>query len=324
MAKDIILDCDPGQDDALAILLALGSTELNLRAITVVGGNADVNRCYTNAIKVLALAERLDIPVYKGAQKPLKQRLVTLENVFGESGLAGSESWPVPPFSIPKETATDFLVRTYIQTNDHPYLVATAPQTNIALALQKAPSIAYNIPGLTMMGGCVFPEPIHKRMGNITFDGGCSYAEYNFATDPEAADIVLTSGIAPINLIGLEVTRTVLYNEKIDQQLRKIGSFRAKAVADMLSIIGEDDKQDYASVKQNPTDPVRAIHDAVAMCYVVDSSIFTTEQIPLQIALKDKRGQSLIVPTGTPVNVITSVNQKAFFDRVCSAIARLR
>lgn len=324
MIMDIILDCDPGQDDALAILLALGSKNINLKAITVVGGNADVDKCYLNAIKVLALANRMDIPVYKGVKKPLKQDLITLENVFGECGMAGTDNWETPKFTIPQKTAVDFLVDAYSHGEIYPHLVAIAPQTNIALAIQKQPAIAKSIPNLTAMGGCIFPEPIHGRMGNITFDGGRSYAEYNFATDPEAVDIVLRSGIKEINLVGLEVTRTVLYNHEIDVQIRKIGSSQATAVADMLSTLGEDDIQDYAYLKKDQTDPVRAVHDAVAVCYLENPSIFSVEKMPLRIDLEDKRGQTILDHSGIIVNVIKDVDKKAFFNIVCESIANLK
>lgn len=247
--KDIILDCDPGQDDALAILLALGSKNINLKAITVVGGNANVDKCYRNALKVLGLANRLDIPVYLGAEKPLKKELTTLEDVFGLCGMAGTEEWKVPNIPPQKERASDFLATTF-SINNQLNLCAIAPQTNIALALQKNPQIAQNISSLTVMGGCVFPEPIRGRMGNFLVDG--EYAEYNLGVDPLAADIVLKSGIKQINMIGLNVTKKVLYDEKIDAKLREMNSKITLATADMLSTVGNDDLIDYALLKKNP------------------------------------------------------------------------
>ncbi|MBR6412585.1 MAG: nucleoside hydrolase [Alphaproteobacteria bacterium] len=322
--KDIILDCDPGQDDALAILLALGSADINLKAITVVGGNVSVDKCYLNAMKVLTFAGRTDIPVYRGANRPLKQNLTTLENVFGESGMAGTENWKIPKFFVPQENAVDFLIKTYSNANNYPHLCATAPQTNIAQALLKQPQISENIPGITIMGGCVFPEPLRGRMGNISVNGDDVYAEYNFAMDPEAADITLCSSIQKINLIGLDITRRVLYNGEVDTRIRKIGTKEAIMIADMLSAIGPDDMEDYAPVKKTPTDPIRALHDAVAMCYLVDDSIFKIEQIPIKIDLKNFRGQSLIAPEGRVVNVIRDINKQAFFDILCDSIANLK
>ena len=315
--KDIILDCDPGQDDALAILLALGSQNINLKAISVVGGNVPVEKCRRNALRVLCLAERLDVPVYEGAPKPLRNALMTLENVFGESGLAGAESWPVPDMPPQKQGAIDFLTDSFSSATA-PLLCATAPQTNIALALRKNPKIAQNIPSLTMMGGCVFPEPVRGRMGNLPV--GDDYAEYNIAVDPEAANIVLNSGIKQINMIGLNVTRKVLYNEKADTRLRQINSKIALAVADMLSTIGEDDVADYGPLRKTPSDPVRAIHDAVAMCYLEDPSVFTAEICPIKIT---DVGQTLPDDKGVCVNVVTDVNAEAFFDILFQNIARL-
>ncbi len=322
--KKIILDCDPGQDDALAILLALGSKKIDLEAITVVAGNAELKKCYVNVKKILSLAERLSVPVYKGATKPLTRDLVTLKDVFGECGMAGSKNWPIKDIPTQEKSAIDYLVDVYQTKEAHlPHLCAIAPQTNIALALQKNPLIAQQIPTLTIMGGCVFPEPIRKSTGNISFDGKQTYAEYNFAIDPDAAQIVLNSRIKQINLIGLDITRSVLYNQDIDKTIRNIPSQKARLIADMLSTIGEEDQKDYKKLKQSPTDPVRAVHDAVAIAYEIEPDIFKTDLLPLKIDMTGTKGRTVIDNSGVLVNVIRSVNKKAFFDLVVSAIKNL-
>ncbi len=321
--KNIILDCDPGQDDALAILLALGSKNINLKAISVVGGNVTVDRCYTNALKVLALANRLDIPVFKGALTPLKQKLITLESVFGQSGMAGSENWEIPNIPEHSQNAVDFLCNSFMPPSDL-CLCATGPQTNIALALQRKPFIAQNIQTFTMMGGCVFPEPLRGRLGNISFDNGKNYAEYNVAMDPDAVDIVFNSDIKKVNLIGLDITRKVLYNAQVEHHFKQLKNKVALAAADMLSTIGEDDIQDYAKLKKTPSDPVRAIHDAVAICYLEAPEIFKTQMLPLRIDLTEKRGQTIIDDKkGRPVNVITEVKRDDFFDVLLMSLKNL-
>ena len=322
--KEIILDCDPGQDDALAILMALGAKNICLKGISVVGGNVSVDKCRTNALKVLCLANRLDIPVYIGATKPLQGSLHTLEDVFGECGMAGTEKWIIPQINSPTQNATDFLIDTYTNKLSYPHLCVTGPQTNIALALQKNKTLVKNIPDMTVMGGCVFPEYIHNRMGNISFDNGKSYAEYNFAIDPEAVHFVLNSGIQAINLIGLDITRKVLYNDVIDKKIRTIQSQQAYAIADMLSTVGNEDNEDYANIKKHPKDPVRAIHDAVAMAYLIDNTIFTSEIIPIQIDLKNCKGQTIQDSSSVPVNVIRSVNIDLFFELLIECLTNLK
>lgn len=320
--KKLIIDCDPGQDDALAILLALGSKKVCLEALTVVGGNSGLENCYTNAKKTISLANKPFIPIYKGSSKPLVQKLVTLEQVFGESGLQGSEEWPLLDIQTQKKSAPEFLTDVYHTSSDIS-LIAIAPQTNIALAFQKNPLISQNIPSLTIMGGCVFPEPIHGLMGNISFDENKTYAEYNFAVDPEATQIVFNAGIKKINLIGLDITRDVLYNQEVDKSIRLINTLKSHLIADMLSTIGKEDEEDYKNLKQSKTDPVRAIHDAVAVAYEIEPDIFKTEMLPLKIDMTGTKGRTIIDENGIMVNVIRSVNKKAFFDLIIESIKNL-
>jgi len=320
--KEIVIDCDPGQDDALAILMALGAKNIKVKALSVVAGNVGVDKTLQNACKILSLAKREDIPIYKGATKPLKQKHVTLEDVFGYSGMDGTSYWPCLKGNISSVSASDFLSDLYSsQSNIH--LCALAPQTNIAHALKRNSLIATNIPSLTIMGRCVFKEHIHNRFGNISYDGGKTYAEYNFATDPEAVHQVLSSKIKQINLIGLDVTRKILYNGEIDKKLRSIG-WMGISVADMLATVGPEDVLDYGVLRKNKNDPVRAIHDAVAMAYLIEPSIFVQEKIPLKIDLINTRGKTLIDDEGFLVNVIRKVNEKSFFDIMFQTLKNLK
>lgn len=273
-------------------------------------------------LKKFSLANCLNIPVFKGAEKPLNQELVTLKDVFGECGMAGSQNWPL--YDIPPQTksAIDYLTTIYQSKNDIS-LCAIAPQTNIALAIQKNPHIAKNVPSLTIMGGCVFPEPIRGLTGNISFDNNKTHAEYNYAIDPLAAQIVLNAGIEKINLIGLDITRGILYNQDIDKAIRNCHSKKSCLIADMLSTIGKEDAEDYQNLKQNPNDPVRAIHDAVAIAYEIEPNIFKTEQIPLKIDMTGTKGRTIIDETGVMVNVIRNVHKKAFFELVIESINNL-
>jgi len=184
-----------------------------------------------------------------------------------------------------------------------------------------------NINHLVIMGGCVFPEPIHQRFGNFKADGASEYAEYNFAVDPEAAQIVFSSGISQITLIGLNVTRGLLYNRSIENALLACGKFCAGRAAKILSSVGEEDLIDYAAVKEDPSDPVRALHDIVAMVAVDNPEIFTFEQLPIRIRLDNEgAGQTVIdhiCPDHPNVNVAVNVNKKAFYDIFINTISRL-
>jgi len=315
-------DCDPGQDDAIALLYALGSKNLCIQAISTVGGNAYVENCTRNALQMLELAQRSDIPVFTGAEKPLKRKLVTLPEVFGITGMAGGEDLPDPQQKAGK------LDRIDVEKTDG-FLVATGPLTNLALNIQKDPKFVGKIKHLFIMGGCVYPEPLHKKMGNIKPEGSDDYAEYNFACDPEAAQIVFSAGIENITLVGLDVTRSVLYGMDIDGRLRAAGNKCSVRAADILSTVGEEDVHDYADVRKSENDPVRAMHDVVAMACVENPRLFKFETLPLKIITASApaaAGQSLIErdrPDHPAVRVAVSVDTKGFVESMIENISRL-
>jgi len=322
--NNIIIDCDPGQDDAIAIILALASKKINVEALTIVGGNVSLKKCVKNAKKILGLMNRTDIPIYSGESKPLNNKLKTLECVFGESGLAGAEDLIIPRKKVSKIKAKDFLKKTF-NTNNDKIICAIAPMTNIAKAILEKPEIANNIKEFTMMGGCAFPEPIRKEMGNMQIKNSKEKAEYNVFTDPEAFDVILKSNIKTINMIGLNITRSVLYNYEIDNKIKQIKNPIAQKVSDILSSIGEEDKKDYKDQKKFANDPVRAIHDVLAVAYIIDPSIFGSTILPLKVELKDlkKKGQTLISKDGRLVNIINRIDKKKFFELFISLLERL-
>lgn len=322
MKIPIHYDCDTGQDDAIALLYALGSNDIDVKSISVVGGNVDVEQCAYNTLQILELAGRQDIPVYIGADKPLKRPLKSLPEVFGVTGMAGAEDMP-EPVTLPIRTTENVMQNAMMS---YPTLVATAPLTNLALNIQKNPAFINNVKHLMIMGGCVFPEPIHNRLGNFKADAATDYAEYNFAVDPEAAQIVFVAGIERITLIGLNVTRSVLYNRDIETALLKCGNFCARRAAKILSAVGEEDLVDYASVKKDTSDPVRALHDIVAMVALDRPDIFTFEELPIRIRLDKAAGQTVIDginPDHPKVHVAISVNKAAFYKVFVETISRL-
>ncbi|HEY1096214.1 MAG TPA: nucleoside hydrolase [Alphaproteobacteria bacterium] len=313
-------DCDPGQDDAVALLYALGSDKIDVQSISVVGGNVDVMQCARNALQILELADRTDIPVYIGARKPLDRVLHSLPEVFGITGMAGAETWPSPKQYAIEMRDLSSVVKTSV-------IAATAPLTNLALQLQKNPAFAASIDHLYIMGGCPYPEPLRQRMGNYIPPGAFDYAEYNFAVDPEAAKIVFQNGFKAITLIGLNVTRMVLYNADVDAALRSIRTPVSLGIADILSSVGEDDLQDYGHLRKTSFDPVRAMHDVVAMAAIDAPELFTFETVPLRIRTDAQApGQSPIDADDYDhpgVRVAISLNIHGFLNRMIKNISAL-
>ena len=318
-------DCDTGQDDAIALLYALGSDNIDIKTISVVGGNVDVDQCARNTLQILELAGRNDIPVYLGANKPLKRPLKMLQEVFGITGMSGGEDMPPPkiePIKINPATDLTNIIK-------YPTLVATAPLTNLALNIKANPDFTKTVRHMYIMGGSAYPEPVHKRLGNLRADSSDEYAEYNFAVDPEAAQIVFSAGTDDITMIGLNVTRTVLYNHKIEKRLLDCGTKCAARAAKILSSVGEEDLDDYASVKEFDEDPVRALHDVVAMVCLDCPDIFTFEILPIQICVGSPplpSGQTIInaeVYDKKDVRVATKVDSDAFYNKMIEAISKL-
>lgn len=317
-------DCDTGQDDAVALLYALGSAVLDIQSITAACGNVDVYQSARNTLQILDVAERQDIPVYVGAEKPLERELISLPEVFGVTGMAGAEDWPQP-----KRQAFPLHRNQLKELSRGKVIIATAPLTNIAMQIIDDPDFAGSIPHLIVMGGCVYPEPVHKKMGNFRPRGANDYAEYNFACDPEAAKIVFTAGIPKITLIGLNVTRAALYNGDVEKCLLTIGNNAAKAACQILSAVGQEDIEDYENLRKYPSDPVRAMHDVLAMACVDRPDLFEFEELPIHIvdgAPSAPAGQSVIdaaKPDHPSVKVATNINYAEFIDQMIQNISRL-
>ena len=278
----LIHDCDPGPDDALALMISFASPYWEVVGITTVGGNANVKQCARNARKIAALCGH-KVPVYVGMQQPLERKIVTLEDIFTSSGLPGADDLPDPGESS-IEHAIQYLVDTLGDDDASPHIIcATAPLTNIAMALLKKPSIAHKIERLVLMGGCVFPEPVRGEMGNFKVEGTDGKAEFNFATDPEAAALIFASEIRDVSLIGLSVTREVLFNGRWRDRFRSINNPVARRAADLLSCVAESHKQDLGHLRQYPDDPVRAVHDAVAVVYIDNPELFSSQKMYVRI-----------------------------------------
>jgi pyrimidine-specific ribonucleoside hydrolase len=251
----IVIDCDPGHDDAIAILLALASPEVEVRGISVVAGNQTLDKTTTNALKVLELAGRTDIPVVVGADAPLQRPLRTAANVHGESGLDGPDL-PVPT-TRPVDGAVEDVLADWLEPGV--VLVPTGPLTNVARLLQKHGNVTDRI---VWMGGAI-------AEGNTT-----PAAEFNALVDPEAARIVFESGI-PVTMIGLDVTHMALFERSHADRLRGAGR-AGKAVAELADFFLEFHRQRYA-FEGAP------IHDAMAVAHVIDPTLVTTVNCNISI-----------------------------------------
>jgi purine nucleosidase len=234
MRRKIIIDCDPGQDDAVAILLALASPEeLELLGIVAVAGNVPLERTTVNARKILELAGRPDIPVFAGCRRPMRRPLVTAEHVHGRTGLDGPEL-PEPAIPLQARHGVDFLVDTLLAEPAGTITLCTlGPLTDIGMALVKAPAIAGRIREIVMMAGAYF------EVGNIT-----PAAEFNVYVDPEAADVVLKSGI-PITMVPLDVSHGVLNTPERLDRLQAIGRRCSTAVVEMMQFAARFDIAKY-------------------------------------------------------------------------------
>ena len=234
MPRQIIIDTDPGQDDAVAILLALASPEdVDVRGIVAVAGNVGLKQNALNALKVVELSGRTDVPVFAGCDRPLKRKLVTAEHVHGVTGLDGPDL-PDPHLQLRRQHGVDFIMESLeAEAPGQITICALGPLTNVATVLTRAPHLAAKIKEIVLMGGAYFEG------GNIT-----PTAEFNFYVDPQAAEIVFRSGIA-ITQMPLDVTHQVLTTTGRLDRLRSLGNASGTAVSQMLGFSERFDLEKY-------------------------------------------------------------------------------
>jgi pyrimidine-specific ribonucleoside hydrolase len=255
LTTPIVIDCDPGHDDAIAILLALASPEVELRGISTVAGNQTLDKTTRNALKVLELADRTDVPVVAGADAPLRRPLRTAANVHGESGLDGPDL-PEPTTKTLDGDVVDVLAD-WLEPGV--VLVPTGPLTNVARLLDKHPQATERI---VWMGGAI-------AEGNVT-----PAAEFNAYVDPEAARAVFESGI-DVTMIGLDITHKALFDSTHAERLRGKGK-AGKAVAELADFFLEFHRQRYRF-------DGAPIHDAMAVAHVIDPTLVTTLECNISI-----------------------------------------
>ncbi|MBD0842213.1 nucleoside hydrolase [Streptomyces sp. TRM68416] len=270
----VIIDCDTGVDDALALLFAVRHPGLDVRAVTCVAGNTDVDGVVRNTLTVLEHAGAGDIPVARGAERPLIEPVRTADHVHGRDGL-GDLGLPAPT-RVPVDVDAVTLLRREILASPRPVtLIPMAPLTNIALLLRTHPEVVRNIERIVFMGGAV-------AAGNAT-----PVAEFNVWHDPEAAAILLTAGV-PITMYGLDVFTQVRVGAADVQRLRASAEPSLRLAGDLLA------HRDPAT-SGDPT-PTGALGDAGAVCAVVDPGGLTTELLPVEVSLASgpTRGQTVV------------------------------
>ncbi len=303
MRRKIIIDTDPGQDDAVAILLALGSpAELEVLGIVAVAGNVGLKQNAKNALIVVELSGKTDTPVYAGCEGPMRRRLVTAEHVHGKTGLDGP-NWAEPTIRLREQHGVDFIIDTLRREPENSVtLCCLGPLTNIGMAFVKAPDIKARIKEIVMMGGGLFEG------GNIT-----PAAEFNIFVDPEAADVVVHSGV-PVTMVPLDVTHFMLATRPRIERFRALGNRTGVATAEMLEFFSRFDISKYGS-EGGP------LHDPCVIAYLLKPELFQGRHVNVAIETQSEltRGMTVVDYWGVTgrarnVNYLRSGDSDGFFE----------
>lgn len=309
-ARPLIFDCDPGTDDAVALLMVFAYPEqLKILGVTTVGGNVPLRYTAENALKIAELAGREDIPVFAGCDRPLvRHEYLSMEMIHGKTGLAGVD-FKEPRRKVEPEHAIDFIVRTLMESPQKVTLAVTGPQTNIAMALVKEPRIVDKIEEIVFMGGAI-------TEGNIT-----PAAEFNFFLDPHAAHVVLSSKVKLI-MMGLDVTHQLVTLPERLSALQNIGNKQAQAVFDILSFSGAYDMKRYEI-------DGGYIHDAVVSAYLLKPELFRGRDVPVEVEISGHltAGRTLVDwynvnKLQTNVTVMRDVDVSGFYDFLYASLKR--
>lgn len=309
--QKIIIDTDPGQDDAVAILLALASPEIEVLGITCVAGNVPLARTRDNARKVCELAGRPDIRVFAGCAEPLARPLITAEHVHGKTGLDGADL-PAPAMPLQDGHAVDFIIDTLRREDPGTVtLVPIGPLTNIATALRRAPDIAARIQRIVLMGGAYF------EVGNIT-----PAAEFNIYVDPEAAAAVFAAGV-PLVVVPLDATHKALVTAPRVAAFRALGTPVGETVALWTDFFERFDKEKYGS-------PGAPLHDPCTIAWLLAPDLFSGREINVEIETAGTHTQGMTVAdwwrvTGKPANALFlgDVDADGFFALLTERLGRL-
>lgn len=312
MLRRIIIDTDPGQDDAFAILFALGAPDaLEVVGITTVGGNAPLALTSQNALKVVELAGRPDVPVYAGCPGPMVRPLKTAEYVHGETGLDGADL-PEPVTPLQAEHAVNYLVRAIMDAPEGDLTVCTlGPMTNLAMAMTMEPRIIPRLREVVLMGGGFFEG------GNIT-----PAAEFNIYVDPEAADIVLRCG-RPVTVIPLDCTHKALTTRARVERFRALGTRVGEVVASWLDFFERFDVEKYGS-EGGP------LHDPCVIAYLLKPELFHGRLCNVEVETRSELTRGMTVAdwwgvTKRPRNAtwVRDLDAEGYFALLIERIGKL-
>ena len=292
--RPLIIDTDPGKDDAVAILLALAASEsLDVRMLSTVGGNVALEHTEANARRLCEAIGRIDLPVHAGCPGPLLQKLISVPEIHGVDGLAGA-NLPSPRMRGAEGHAVPAIIETIRRSRAPVTLACIAPLTNIAVALAMTPEIVANIAEIVVMGGTF-------RQGNIT-----PYASFNIYSDPHAASIVFGCG-APVTMIGLEITRQTMPSPDWCARLKAAGTPSARIVAGLWA------------------DPTAFMNDACVIAYLLRPHLFTAQDRRVRVELGDIERIGATVRDdahGHSVRVATEIDVTGFFDLLLQFLSR--
>ena len=260
----IILDCDPGHDDAVAIMLAGKSPKIDLLGITVVAGNQTLDNTQRNALNVVQCLG-LDVPVYAGCGQPMIREKMTAGDIHGKTGLDGPVFEPLTR-KLEPEHGVNFIIRTLMESNDPITMVTTGPMTNLGMAIRMEPRIVEKIQRIVLMGGAY-------TNGNVT-----PAAEFNIIADADAAYVCFTSG-CPITMVGLDVTRKALCYPSIVERMDKVGNKASKLFVDLMKHFCKSQKEVFGW-EGGP------LHDPITVAYLIDPTVLTTKPMHAEIDIR--------------------------------------
>ncbi len=309
--RRIVLDCDPGHDDAIAMLLAHGSPAVDLVAVTTVAGNQTLEKVTRNALAVAELAG-IDVPVAAGCDRPLVRPRIVAPDIHGDSGMDGPVL-PDPRRAVDDRHAVDLIIETVLAAEPGEItLVPTGPLTNVAMAARKEPRIVPRVREVALMGG-------GYHVGNRT-----PVAEFNVLADPEAAHVVLTEAW-PVTMVGLDLTHQAVATADVRDGIAALGTAPARFVGELLDFYGTT----YRTAQGFPSPPV---HDPCAVAYVVDPSVMTTRRAPLDVELHGGLTTGMTVadlrgdepgPEECRTQVAVTLDHGRFWDLVLDALRRV-
>jgi len=308
-SRPLIFDCDPGQDDAISLMMALSpKSGLDIRAITVVAGNTSLAKCQRNARMIAQICGRRDVPIYAGCEAPLNYPLATAEEVHGIEGLSGIEIFE-PTIELESEHAVDAIIR-LCRNTENITLVPTGPLTNIATAFTRAPDIIPRISEIVLMGGA------RAEAGNIT-----PSAEFNIYVDPQAAQIVFSAKVKK-TVLSLDVTHKALIRDADVAEIEALGTKTSQILTGML----RSDYADYDRAKFGTAGT--PIHDACTTAYLLRPEIFTFKTVSVSVETKSAltRGHTSVDIWGMTDRVqdtqwAVDVDRDGFFALMKSRIA---